>query len=141
MDIVKCAWSGGKDSSVMVQLAARKARKMNKKFSVLYVDLEAQYKATIDHINELIEEVSDVLDTWYWIAMPLSLRNAVSIIQPKWICWNKKEKKKWVRDMPKNKWVINEDNYPEEWTWFYKGMEFEEFILFFADWFNRKRGG
>ena len=120
--------SGGKDSSVMVQLAAKKAREMNKKFSVLYIDLEAQYKATIDHIYDLIEEVDDVLDTWYWIAMLLALRNAVSIIQPNWICWNKKEKRKWVREMPKNKWVINEDKYPKEWTWFYKGMELDEVI-------------
>ena len=125
----------------MVQLAAKKAREMNKKISVLYIDLEAQYKATIDHIYELIDEISDVLDTWYWIAMPLALRNAVSIIQPKWICWNKKEKEKWVREMPNNKWVINEDNCPKEWTWFHKGMEFEDFILYFADWFNKKNGG
>lgn len=133
--------SGGKDSSIMLQLAAKKAREMNVKISVLYIDLEAQYQATIDHIYDLIEEVSDVLDTWYWIAMPLALRNAVSIIQPKWICWNKKEKDRWVREMPDNKWVINEKNYPKEWTWFYKGMEFEEFILFFAEWFNKKKGG
>ena len=31
--------SGGKDSSIMVQLATKKAREMNKKFSVLYIDL------------------------------------------------------------------------------------------------------
>ena len=133
--------SGGKDSSIMVQLAVRKAREMNKKFSVLYVDLEAQYKATIDHVYELIGEVEDVLDTWYWVAMPLVLRNAVSIIQPKWICWNKKEKKKWVREMPDNKWGVNEDNCPKEWTWFHKGMEFQDFILYFAEWFNEKHGG
>lgn len=133
--------SGGKDSSVMLQLAAKKAREMNKKISVLYIDLEAQYTATINHVYELLEEVSDVLDEWYWIAMPLALRNAVSIIQPKWICWNYNEKRKWVRPMPKNKWVINEKKYPEEWTWFYKGMEFEDFVLYFAEWFNQKKGG
>lgn len=133
--------SGGKDSSIMLQLAAKKARELNKKINVLYIDLEAQYKATINHIYELIDEVNDVLDNWYWIAMPIALRNAVSIIQPKWICWNKNEKEKWVREMPDNKWVINEDNYPKEWTWFYKGIEFEEFILYFADWFNKKNGG
>lgn len=133
--------SGGKDSSIMVQLAAKKAREMNKKISVLYIDLEAQYKATINHIYELIDEISDVLDTWYWIALPLALRNAVSIIQPKWICWNKEEEKKWVREMPNNEWVINESNIPKEWTWFKRGMEFEEFILYFAKWFNEKNGG
>lgn len=135
--------SGGKDSSVMLQLAAQKARKHGKKFSVLYIDLEAQYKATIDHIKELIEEVSDVIETWYWIAMPLSLRNAVSVIQPKWICWDEKDKHKWVRDMPVNEkaFVINEHNFPKEWDWFERGMEFEDFILYFAEWFNKKHGG
>ncbi len=133
--------SGGKDSSLMLQLAARKAKELGKKISVLYVDFEAQYKATIDHITDLIEEVSDVLDDWYWIALPMSLRNAVSVIQPKWICWDKNEKSKWVREMPDNKYVINEKNMPKEWTWFHKGMEFEEFILYFSDWFNIKNGG
>lgn len=133
--------SGGKDSSIMIQLAAIKARELGVKINVLYIDLEAQYKATIEHVEELIEAISDVLDNWYWVAMPLSLRNAVSVIQPKWICWDKKDKHKWVRDMPKNKWVINEDNYPDEWTWFRRGMEFEEFILWFAKWFNEKNGG
>lgn len=33
--------SGGKDSSVMVQLANKVAKRLNKKFDVLYIDLEA----------------------------------------------------------------------------------------------------
>ena len=133
--------SGGKDSGVMLQLAAIKARELNVKFSILYVDFEAQYKATIDYVYELIEEISDVLDECYCIALPISLRNAVSVIQPKWICWDINEKNKWVRDMPDNKYVINEKNYPKEWKWFKKGMEFEQFILYFANWFNKMHGG
>lgn len=38
--------------------------------------------------------------------------------------------------MPDNKYVINEKNMPKDWIWFHKGMEFEEFILYFSDWFN-----
>lgn len=133
--------SGGKDSSVMLQLAAMKARELKVKFSVLFVDFEAQYKATINHIYELIEEVSDCVDRWYWITLPISLRNAVSVIQSKWICWDEFDRKKWVREMPVNEHIINEHNYPSEWTWFYKGMEFEQFIIYFAEWFNEKHGG
>ena len=133
--------SGGKDSSVMLQLCAMVARKINKKFSVLYIDLEAQYKHTIDHIEELMEDTKDVVENFYWCALPLSLRNAVSVIQPKWICWDKNDKYKWVRTMPKHKCVVNEDNYPKEWKWFYRGMEFEDFILYFAEWFNQIHGG
>ncbi|WP_297425800.1 DUF3440 domain-containing protein [Clostridium sp.] len=140
-DNVYFSVSGGKDSSIMVQLAAMVARKLNKKFSVLYIDLEAQYKATIEHIEVLREAIKDVCEDFYWCSLPLSLRNATSVIQPKWICWDKKDKEKWVRDMPKHKCIVNEDNYPSEWTWFNRGMEFEEFILWFAKWFNEKNGG
>lgn len=139
--------SGGKDSSIMLQLFAERARKAGKKFSVLYIDLEAQYKSTIDHVNELIDCTQDVVDKWYWCAMPLSLRNAVSAIQPKWICWDKKDQHKWVREWPNsnpqpNVVLCMEDSHPEEWdSWFFRGMEFEVFILYFAKWFNELHGG
>lgn len=131
--------SGGKDSSVMLQLAAMIARRLNKKFDVLFIDLEAQYKATIEHVEELIEDTKDVVGKWYWVALPMSLRNAVSVIQPKWICWDKNDKHKWVRDMPKLDCVINEDNCP--WNWFKRGMEFEQFIVDFAIWYQKEHGG
>lgn len=138
-DHIYISVSGGKDSSIMLQLLAQEARKKNKKFDVLLIDLEAQYKATIDHFEELIETYEDVIGTCYWICLPMSLRNAVSIVQPKWICWDKDDEHKWVRDMPKNKHIINEENNPFEF--FYKGMEFEEFIVLFAEWYQEKNGG
>lgn len=136
--------SGGKDSSIMLQLMAQEARKYGKKFSVLYIDLEAQYQATIGHINALIDATKDVVENWYWCALPLSLRNAVSAIQPKWICWDKKDKEKWVREYPtkrKDVVLVTEDSIPDGWDWFFRGMEFEEFILWFAKWFNETHGG
>lgn len=138
-DNVYFSVSGGKDSSIMLQLAAQEARRLGKKFDVLYIDLEAQYKATIDHIEELIDITSDVVRNWYWCALPISLRNAVSIIQPKWICWDKNDKDKWVREMPNNPHVINEDN--NIFPFFYKGMEFEEFVPEFANWYLEKFAG
>lgn len=136
--------SGGKDSSIMLQLMAQEARKYGKKFSVLYIDLEAQYQATIGHINALIDSTKDVVENWYWCALPLSLRNAVSAIQPKWICWDKKDKAKWVREYPTKRndvVLVTEDSLPNGWDWFFRGMEFEEFILWFAKWFNETHGG
>lgn len=136
--------SGGKDSSIMLQLMAQEARKAGKKFSVLYIDLEAQYKATIEHIEELIDATKDVVDHWYWCALPLSLRNAVSALQPKWICWDKKDKEKWVREQPTERTdidLITEDKLPDGWEWFFRGMEFEEFIIWFAKWFSETHEG
>lgn len=124
--------SGGKDSSVMVQLANMVAKKLDKKFDVLYIDFEAQYRKTIEHIYDL-KTLSQIRD-FYHIALPMALRNAVSVLQPKWICWEEKSKDIWVRDLPEDS--INIHNCPFEW--FREGEEFEEFILQFADWYQKK---
>lgn len=134
-DNVYFSVSGGKDSSVMVQLANRIAQKLNKEFDVLFIDLEAQYTYTIRHINEL-KQLSQIRD-FYHIALPLALRNAVSVLQPKWICWEEESKHLWVKDMPKDS--ININNCP--FTWFKKGEEFEEFIIQFANWYQKKYQG
>ncbi|MCF8009544.1 MAG: DUF3440 domain-containing protein [Halanaerobiales bacterium] len=129
--------SGGKDSGLMWQLGLQKAKEHNKKIDMLYIDLEAQYKATIDYVYELIEN-DEYIGTVYWICLPISLRNAVSQLQPKWTCWNKNKKDLWVREMPDNKWVINENNC--KWDWFRPQMEFEEFIILFAEWYYKQFG-
>lgn len=134
-DNVYFSVSGGKDSSVMVQLANMVAKKMGKKFDVLFIDLEAQYTKTIEHIEEL-KTLSQIRD-FYHIALPMALRNAVSVLQPKWICWEEESRSLWVRDMPTD--AINFQNCP--FDWFRKGEEFEEFIIQFADWYQKKYQG
>ena len=134
-DHVYFSVSAGKDSSVMVQLANIVAKKMNKKFDVLYIDLEGQYKSTIDHLYEL-KKLSQI-DTFYHIALPLALRNAVSILQPKWICWEEESNNLWIRPLPEDS--ININNNP--FHWFRKGEEFEEFVVQFADWYQKKHKG
>ena len=139
--------SGGKDSSVMCQLATMVLRRLKeeegfvKKYDILFIDLESQYKATIDHMYTLIEENRDYIDRVYWVALPISLRNAVSVIQPKWICWGKHDKDKWVRPMPSEDYVINMDTLPDDWSWFTPRIEFEEFIIYFAEWYGEAHEG
>ncbi len=126
--------SGGKDSSVMVQLANIVAKELDKKFDIMFIDLEAQYKCTINHINEL-KKLSQIRD-FYHICLPIALRNAVSVLQPKWICWEEESKDLWVRDIPEDS--INIHNCP--FKFFVKGEEFEEFMIQFADWYQKKYG-
>jgi predicted phosphoadenosine phosphosulfate sulfurtransferase len=130
--------SAGKDSSVMLQLAARKAKEHGKQIDVLFIDLEGQYQATIKHFEELLSAYTDDIRQVYWVCLPISLRNAVSVLQPKWICWDQADKDKWIREMPDNQWVINEQNCP--WEWFLHGMEFEEFTPLFAKWYAELHG-
>ena len=91
--------SGGKDSTVMLHIAADVARRKNKKFGVMIVDLEGQYELTIEHMSELVKEYQDVMEL-YWICLPIHLRNAVSVYEPFWKCWDKEAKDAWIRELP-----------------------------------------
>ena len=128
------SFSGGKDSSLTLHLLIQEARKRDLlPVPVLFIDLEAQYTATIKHVREML--INNPHVDPYWVCLPLTLRNAVSIYQPQWICWNHDKKDTWVRDMPEYDCIINSDTMPPEWEeWFYRGMEFEEFIVKFGMW-------
>lgn len=125
------SFSGGKDSSVMFHLVAEEARKRGVKVGVLIVDLEAQYKHTINHIEEMIELYSDCIEL-YWIALPIALRNAVSVYEPKWQCWDPDRKNIWVRQPDSRS--ITDIKY---FDFFKIGMEFEEFVPKFGEWYSR----
>ena len=130
------SYSGGKDSTLMIQLVNMIAKKKNRKFDVLFIDMEAQYLMTIEHIKTLKNKLECIRD-FYWVCLPLSLRNAVSVFEPRWICWEKAKKDKWVREMPE--FAINEDN--NIFPFFRYAMEFEEFVPEFEKWYQEKKGG
>ena len=127
------SYSGGKDSTVMIQLVEMIAKKKNRKYDVLFIDMEAQYLMTIEHIKTLKNKLENIRD-FYWVCLPLSLRNAVSVFEPRWICWEKAKKDKWVREMPE--FAINEDN--NIFPFFRYAMEFEEFVPEFEKWYSNK---
>lgn len=135
-DNVYFSVSGGKDSSVMIQLADMIADEMNKEYDILYIDLEAQYKNTIIHMEELKGNLKHVRD-FYWVSLPMQLRNAVSQLQPKWVCWSPTQQDIWVRELPACSININNNIFP----FFTVGMEFEEFIIDFAKWYKEEKGG
>jgi predicted phosphoadenosine phosphosulfate sulfurtransferase len=130
------SYSGGKDSTVMIQLVEMVAKKRNRKYDVLFIDMEAQYLMTIEHIKTLKNKLECIRD-FYWVCLPLSLRNAVSVFEPRWICWEKEKKEKWVREMPE--FAINEDN--NIFPFFRYAMEFEEFVPEFEKWYSEKYNG
>jgi predicted phosphoadenosine phosphosulfate sulfurtransferase len=131
----------GKDSSVMMHLVCHEARARGRRVGVLYVDLEGQYAATIDHVREMYQLYSDVIDP-HWVALPLRLRNAVSALQPYWVCWDPYARDAWVRQPPPEActdaaaYPFHEppkppvDGQPRE------AMEFEEFVERFGHWYG-----
>lgn len=128
---VYLSFSAGKDSTVMLHLAALEARERGIKLGLLLVDLEGQYALTINHAEEMIKTYEDVLDV-YWVCLPLALRNAVSVYEPQWICWDEDKKDDWIRQPYKK--AITDINY---FDFFKKGMEFEDFVPQFGDWYSQ----
>lgn len=122
------SFSGGKDSSVMLHLVMAEAIKRGRKVGVLVIDLEAQYKATIAHVEEMAAMYAEHIEL-HWMCVPLLLRNAVTHFEPRWTCWDPAKKDIWVRDMPKQ--ARTAADYP----WFVPEMEFEELIIAFGLWY------
>lgn len=92
------SFSGGKDSTVMLHLAALRARQMKRKIDVLFIDWEAQFTYTIVHIEHMRSLYSDVIDHFWWVALPLTTQNSLSQFQPEWQCWEPDTP--WVRQPP-----------------------------------------
>lgn len=129
-DKVYLSFSGGKDSTVMLHIVMDEAIKRNRKIGILFVDLEGQYKLTIDHIEKMRELYKEHSE-WYWVCLPLALSNGVSQYQPKWQCWNPDKKDIWVRDMPGD--CISDQTF---FPFFRRDMEFEDFVPQFGDWYS-----
>jgi len=124
------SYSGGKDSTVMTHLVAEEAIKRGRKFGLLCIDFEAQYKHTYTHVEEMYNLYQDNIIP-YWVCLPMSLDNAVSEYEPRWTCWD--EGKDWIRPKPKSKAVISDEDF---FPFYERGMEFEEFVHEFGKWYS-----
>lgn len=129
-DRVCVSFSGGKDSTCLLHLAAAEARKRGRRLGCLFVDWEAQYRATIDHVASMFEEYADIIDP-YWVALPLTTSSGVSSIEPTWTCWDPKKEYLWVR--PKPEWAVSD---PSRFPFYTSDMTFEEFMPAFGEWYG-----
>lgn len=129
-DRIYLAFSGGKDSSVMFHLVMEQAIARNRRVAVMFIDFEAQYSETIRHAQEMYELYKDFIEP-HWICIPMLLRNAVTNFEPRWTCWDPTKKDLWVREKPA--FAKTEKDYP----FAIAGMEFEEFIVLFGEWYGR----
>jgi predicted phosphoadenosine phosphosulfate sulfurtransferase len=132
MPRVCVSFSGGKDSTVMLHLTAQLARKLNRKISVLFIDWEVQFSSTIEHVEYMRELYCDVIEDFFWIALPLTTQNALSQFQPEWQCWEPGVN--WVRQPPED--AITDPRY---FDFYHQGMTFEAFVHAFSNWFAQNR--
>lgn len=133
-DRVCVSFSGGKDSGVVLNMALDIARERGRRLGVLFIDLEAFYKKTIDYIERMMTDNDDIIDG-FWVCLPMESPNSLSYLEPTWVWWQPDKEPIWVRPMPKNKWVINLANNP--FPFYKQNMPFERFIQFFAEWYGK----
>jgi len=136
-DNVLVAFSCGKDSGVMLNLAYKYAKENNMlhKLSFYYEDYEAGYKYTDEYAERTFSQMD--VDKKYWLCLPISAACSVSMYEPRWIPWDKDKKDIWTRKMPNNKYVVHEDNCPYE---FIKGTKGFDARIQFSEWFSSVYG-
>jgi predicted phosphoadenosine phosphosulfate sulfurtransferase len=127
------SFSGGKDSTVMLHLVMDEAIKRQRKVGVLFVDLEGQYKLTIDHIQDMYDLYRDNTEP-YWVSLPIHLRNAVSQYQHHWICWQPEAQASWIRNPPEMA-IVDQSYFP----FYHYNTEFEDFVPAFGHWYAQQK--
>lgn len=136
-DNVLVAFSCGKDSGVLINMAYDYAKENNllHKFNYYYEDYEAGYKHTDEYAERTFANIE--ANRKFWLCLPISAACSVSMYEPRWIPWDADKKDIWVKKMPNSPYVINEDNCP---FYFKKGTSGFSTRIFFSEWFAKQYG-
>lgn len=97
-DTVMVSFSGGKDSTVVLNLALEEAERRNRlPLWVLSFDEEAIPYQTEDYMRRV---ANDPRVNFTWLCLPVVHRNGCSKASPVWYPWAPEDEDKWVRPMP-----------------------------------------
>jgi predicted phosphoadenosine phosphosulfate sulfurtransferase len=97
-DEVVVSFSGGKDSTVVLEMTLAEAEKRGRlPLRVVFYDEEAIPLQTVEYIERRRQDPRINLE---WYCVPLELRNACSQDEPAWYSWAPEDKDKWVRPLP-----------------------------------------
>lgn len=139
-DNIYVAFSGGKDSGLLLHLVMRYMHEhgINRRIGLMHQDFEAQYEETSKYVEYMFNMYADDMEA-YWICLPMGSKTALSNYELYWYPWDDEKRDIWVRPMPQNKWVINLENCPFD---FYKPkMLQEDLYRQFNRWYRDAHGG
>jgi predicted phosphoadenosine phosphosulfate sulfurtransferase len=134
---VLVAFSGGKDSGVLLNLCLQYVRDNDLLdcLSVYHIDYEAQYQMTTDYVAETFAALPERVGK-YWICIPCKVPCSTSMYQDHWRPWQPDLRDIWVRPMPTYPYVINAEAAEFDWSaWDYDMQEA------FCSWLSARFGG
>lgn len=132
-DNVVVAFSGGKDSGVMLNLCIDYVRNHapNRRFSVMHLDYEAQYELTTKYVDETLSANADIIDV-YRICVPFKVTTCTSMSTDHWRPWEVSKKDIWVRELP----IIHHGK--EAFSYYNEQMWDYEFQEKFSQWIHER---
>lgn len=102
--------SGGKDSTVTLNIALQVAEEKNRlPLTVIFVDQEAEWQGTIDYVEKVM---TDPRIKPMWFQMPMVITNNASSYERYSKCWNPEQKENWIH--PQKEMSIKENKYGTE---------------------------
>ncbi len=133
-DNVYVSFSGGKDSTVLLNLCIDYIRrnKLKRRLGVFHMDYEVQYTETIRFVEKVFSQNTDILDI-YRVCVPFKVATCTSMYQSYWRPWDEELKHLWVREMPRSS--LQKEDFP----FFSEDMWDYDFQVEFSEWMHRYR--
>lgn len=131
-DNIYISFSGGKDSSVLLNLCIQYIRQNNLKIKIgiYHMDYEVQYNETLRFIDHVFQTNPDIIEV-YRICVPFKVSTCTSMYQTFWRPWDEECKEFWVREIPPGSYTKEHFPFFDEEMWDY------EFQMLFAQWYHQ----
>lgn len=131
-DNIYVSFSGGKDSGILLNLCIDYIRrhKLKRRIGVFHMDYEVQYSATLQYVEKVFSENTDILDI-YRVCVPFKVSTCTSMHQSYWRPWDEEMKEIWVREMPRSAFRKEDFDFFSDDLWDY------DFQMKFAEWLHR----